>query len=138
MARIEVEHIFTEVPDGDDYKAKGLQGRTMFDVMWQSHPSILPMPAGSFCLEPMPGCCGVVVSTDSFLNPQYRGALGKRFHTLKEGVARHFGYRAMLMTTHLRNIPEVVGASKARWKFFHYFRNGRTGNDIGIAVKEIL
>lgn len=135
MSRIEVDHLFTEVPDDEDHKAKGLQGTMTFNVMWQSHASILPVPAGQFSLVPMPGCCGVVVSTDSFLNSEYRGSVGKRFHKLKADVARHFGYKTMLMTTHLRNIPEVVGASQARWKFFHYFRNDRTGNDIGIAVK---
>lgn len=138
MARIVADGLCTEVPDDQEYKEKGLPGRMDFTVMWQSHPNSPKVAVGRFALEPMPGCCGVVVSTDSALNESHRAwNLGSRFRVLKERVAAHFGYKTMLMTTQLRNIPEVVGASKAGWKFFHFFRNTRTDNDIGIAVKDL-
>lgn len=142
--RIEQVSIYTEVPDDVELKEKGLIGPMRFEVRvaegWQGmrlHP--LATPLGTFTLEPMPGCCGVVVSTSSYLEPQARGlhSVGKDFHALKAQVAAHFGYRVMLMTTQLTNLPEVIGASKAKWKFFHTFRNKRTDNDIGIAYKAI-
>ncbi len=130
--------MFTEVPDGEEYKEKGLNGRMTFRVQWEGSSGDLT-EMGQFTLEPFPGCCGIVVSTASYLNEKQRGQhnVSRWFHELKEMTAKHFGYKVMIMSTQLRNIPEVVGASRARWRFFHYFRNSRTDNDIGIAIKDI-
>jgi len=136
MSRITISNIYTEVPD--DLAEKGLDVSTGFTVRASSIHPPLDNKIGTFYLEPMPGCCGIVVSTRSFLETNFRGnPYGDLFHQLKAAVAKHAGYSTMLMTTQLRNIPEVVGASKARWKFFHYFRNKRTDNDIGIAFKDL-
>lgn len=134
MSIIQVEWISVEVPD--DLQNKGLEVKTHFIVYSGTGPTRSKI--GSFTLEPMPGCCGIVVSTQSFLEPHCRGGrTGKLFHELKAKTAKTLGYTTMFMTTQLRNIPEVVGASHAKWKFLHYFRNSRTNNDIGIAVKDL-
>jgi hypothetical protein len=137
MAIIQVERLFTEIPD--DYPEKGLKRSMTFEVKYENSVGApVPGSVAKFCLEPMPGCCGIVVSTHTFVEESYRGGIiADWLHELKAKTAKSFGYTTMLMTTQLRNIPQVVGASKARWKFFHFFRNDRTGNDIGIAVKDL-
>lgn len=126
--------LMTEVPDGPEHKDKGLQGPMTFMVRILNSTK----ETAQFTLEPMPGCCGIVVSTQSWITPDWRGGkIGVAFHALKADVARHFGYKAMIMTTQLRNMPEVVGAAKNGWNFKHYFRNQRTDNDIGIAFKDL-
>jgi len=126
----------TEVPD--DCQSKGLYSRMDFTVVWQSSDGT-PHPFGRFSLEPMPGCCGIVVSTGSYIEPVQRSQhnYSRWFHELKAKVAKHFGYSTMIMTTQLRNFPEVIGASRSGWRFQHSFRNKRTDNDIGIAIKDL-
>lgn len=114
---------------------KGLDEPALFQVNSTKSPNSL---FGQFKLAPMPGCCGVVVSTESYIVPTYRGsAFSESFHAIKEHVAKQLGYSLMLATIQTRNIPEIVGASKAKWKIVHCFRNKRTTNDIGVALKEI-
>lgn len=131
------DRLCTEVPD-DETKEKGLYNQTRFLVHWRRSDGTL-IEQGHFYLEPFPGCCGIVVSTSSYLKPEYRGQhnISRWFHELKAKVAKHFGYSTMIMTTQLRNIPEVVGASHCGWRFQHYLRNARTENDIGIAIKDL-
>jgi hypothetical protein len=130
--KLEVDTLSVEIEDNPDgpWSAKGLSSRREFSVVLA-----IGNKFGGFCLEPMPGNCGIVVSTGSYVEPNWRGTHSKHFHQLKEKVARHFGYTVMIMTTQLRNIPQVVGASQANWRFVEYFRNTRTGNDCGIAIK---
>ena|SRR6185312_3115161 len=134
--RITTQYLYTEVPDEVEYQEKGLNGSKQFTVvMGLGGP---PTGVGTFTLSPMPGCCGVVVSENSNLDERYRGIwVGKQFHEIKAKVAAYFGYKAMIMTTQLRNFPEVIGAAKAGWSFKHSFRNKRTDNDIGIAIKDL-
>jgi hypothetical protein len=129
--------LYTEVPD-DETKEKGLYGPRQFEVRWR-HSDDTSTKVGTFALEPMPGCCGIVVSKGSYLEPNQRSQhnISRWFHDLKALTAKHFGYSTMLMTTQLRNFPEVCGASRSKWRFFHAFRNKRTDNDIGIAVKDL-
>jgi hypothetical protein len=131
-----VDHDFG-YPD-EELQSKGLPGDITFKVFW-GHESKPHEEIGWFTLSPLPGCCGVVVSTGSYLKEGYRGNhnFGIWFHEIKQMMAQKLGYKIMLMTTQLRNIPEVVGACRAKWKIFHCFRNKRTDNDIGIAFKEI-
>lgn len=138
--QIRTKYLHTEAPEfegmpADVMREKGLPQGHIFDVF---HGERDPEKVGRFRLDPLPGCCGVVVSTDSFIEPIRRGSwVGTEFHEIKALVAKHYGYSAMLMTTQLRNIPEVVGASKAGWKFLETFRNTRTNNDLGVALKLI-
>lgn len=118
---------------------KGLEKSLTLEVRW-NRGEACSMRYGLFTLSPMPGCCGIVVSTESFVDVYWRGRgdSSKMFHKFKAQIAKVFGYKVMIMTTQLRNFPEVIGAAKSNWKFVHAFRNPRTDNDIGIAVKEIL
>lgn len=140
--KVQHERLFVELPElyaNPDDLEKGLFKPERFVVKFEHHDGTSSTDIGHFSLEPMPGCCGVIVSTGSYLEPHQRGDhnISRWFHELKAETARKFGYTTMLMTTQLRNIPEVVGASRHKWRFFHYFRNKRTNNDIGIAVKDL-
>lgn len=93
---------------------------------------------GYFKLEPMPGCCGVVISTGSWLNVAERGSnLGVHFHELKAFVAKELGYSRMLATTQTKNFPELLGAAKSGWKLHDAFINKRTGEQLTVMEKAI-
>ena len=124
--------------DGGKPEYKGLLGSTSFEVEYINHDGTTEK-FGRFTLAPLPGCCGVVVSIDSYICPYKRGQYypSRWFHELKAKVAKHFGYSMMLMTTQLRNIPEVVGSTRSGWKIVKTFKNTRTTNELGIGLKEI-
>ena len=128
-----VYNLVTNIADNIIELDKGLEQRQYFPVVSANSKQTL----AGFYLEPLPGCCGVVVSTGSWIIPEYRGSFGKLFHTLKETVARKLGYSLMLATTELRNLPEVIGASNAKWKHIHTFRNQRTSHDLSLMIKDL-
>ena len=122
---------------GDDFDlaeilSKGLDGAQHFSV--RHDLAIDGGVVGGFTFQTLPGCCGVVVSTSSWLKDKPWN-LGQHFHKLKEKVARELGYAAMLSTTHCRNVQEVVGGAKAGWKWEHPFKNPRSGNEIFFGIK---
>lgn len=125
-----------EGPEFEVLEGKGLDKPIKFMVIRGNDP---PRELGHFTLAPLPGCCGVVVSTESYLDPSWRGktVISEHFHKIKEATARKLGYSMMLATVQLRNIPEVVGGSKAGWKLDHFFRNKRTENDLAFMFKEL-
>lgn len=93
---------------------------------------------GFFCFSPMPGCCGVVVSTGSWLEVKERGSnIGEHFHQLKAFVAKQLGYSRMLATTQTKNFPELIGAAKHGWKLHEAFINTRTGEQLTVMEKAI-
>ena len=136
------EYIYSAMVGDDEVveQDKGLYKPQLFYV-WRkgTHQGAADSHIGRFTLAPLAGCCGVVVSTDSYLEESWRKTpvVSEHFHKLKEETARKLGYSLMLATTQLRNIPEVVGASKAKWKFIHFFRNKRTDNDLGLMIKDL-
>ena len=122
--------------DIDIAREKGLFEQAHFTVHvgWESgyQPE---RELGYFKLHPMPGCCGVVVSTDSFLELQERGTFSKQFHYLKEYVAKELGYSLMLATTQTSNFPELIGAAKNGWKLHPAFINRRTNHQLTVMEK---
>lgn len=136
----------TEMSEEDP--VKGLFDPVTFDVYYQpdyteqtrARPGFVPaepIRIGSFTFAPMPSCCGVVVSTGSYILPEYRDYRAYRFHDLKEHVARELGYSCMLATTHTSNFPEVIGAAKHGWKMHPAFINKRTGNQLTVMEKHL-
>lgn len=119
-----------------EYVDKGLCGEVQFSFYLSKEERKEEL--GWFFLSPLPGCCGVVVSHGSFLLPQYRASdIGDAFHRMKTKVAQELGYSAMISTTQLKNIPQIVGGAKHGWKYCETFRNKRTNNEIGIGIKLI-
>lgn len=130
----------------EDFKAKGIEQGSFcqFSVhrehgvpgnKRQTEEALI----GGFTFSTMPGCCGVVVSTNSYILDGLRGdkVLGRIFHKLKEHVARELGYSKMIATVQALNLPEVIGGSKAGWKLAEPFRNKRSGNDIFFMFKDL-
>ena len=94
------------------------------------------IPAGSFMFYPMPGCCGIVVSTGTYLHKQFRGGqLSRDFRVLKERIAKELGYSCMIATTKMDDIPARKNMEKGNYKFVEEFVNSRTGNRLGIGGK---
>jgi hypothetical protein len=116
-----------------DFPEKGLVEPKTFDVVHLGLHHI-----GRFTLAPMIGCCGVVISTNTYLFPQFRGLYhSKGMHDLKQAVAEHLGYSLMLCTVQGSNVPQLAGAWKAGWRVVHTFTNSRTGHLIHMMTKNL-
>lgn len=91
---------------------------------------------GHFSLAPMPGCCGMVVSTDSFLNKDSRhSGLSEPFRQLKHKLAKDLGYTVMIATSQTKDISALANMLKSKYEIVKVFRNKRTTNDVGIGIK---
>ena len=126
--------------DPDLDSEKGLVKPTSFHIARKGYETldVGSHEIGRFTFVPMPGCCGVVISTASYLAPNWRGkGNGNTFHQIKEGIAKKFGYSLMIATVQTSNFPEIIGAANSNWKYIHSFRNKRTTNDIAVMVKDI-
>lgn len=122
------------------YIDKGLILNTTFFVHTMQPLEGLPAGVrfGEFTLCPMPGCCGVVVSTATKIAHPFVGKkLSKHMHKLKEHVALELGYSLMLSTTVSSNAPQVAGATKANWLVLEEFKNSRTGNELLLMSKRL-
>jgi len=84
---------------------------------------------GNVSLIPMPGCCGVVVSTNLDIDEQFRGAGKYKFlHEATKEVSKSLGYSLLLATIQMSNIPEVKNTLTEHWKYYTCFTNSRTSN----------
>lgn len=82
-----------------------------------------------FSLVCMPGCCGVVISTNCQVSLQYRRrGLGTLLNEMRRQMAYELGYSCMLCTDVIDNIPQqrILRA----WNCIANFTNRRTGNHI--------
>lgn len=94
---------------------------------------------GMTSFAPLPGCCGIVISYHTALEPQHRGNFySDYFRQLKEKIAKEMGYSLMIATTQMENIPAVGNFFKSKYKFVETFTNSRTGNLIGLGVKKLV
>ena len=125
--------------DDDDYlltEQKGLDKTIRFKLFRVSNNS--EHEIGGFSFSPMPGCCGVVVSHETFLTPDNRGTgLSDPFRELKHEFAVALGYSLMIMTTQMKNLPAVGNMMKSGYISPVTFTNKRTGNLIALGYKEI-
>ena len=93
---------------------------------------------GFVTFAPMPGCCGVVISTNLYILPEFRGGVySSIFQELRAKAAWRLGYTSMLATIQMNNIPQVVSCAKHGWKFLKTFTNRRSGNLLAIVEKGI-
>ena len=91
---------------------------------------------GSFYFSPMPGCCGIVISHDTFLNKNYRGTdVSDAFRKIKNELAKELGYTVMIATTQMTNLPGVGNMMKSKYKIPLTFTNKRTNNLLGLGYK---
>jgi hypothetical protein len=127
--------VAADVDDGCDWAAKGLWHTVKFSLYpsWNSDG-----PLGHFLLAPMPGCCGVVISTDTWIRPERRGqGFSKAMQAAKAHIATLLGYTLMLATIQMENIPELKSALGNGWKVDRTFTNKRTGKLLAVITKEL-
>jgi hypothetical protein len=125
--------VWSEEDDLECMRDSGIYKETFF---W-CHDPLFPGVERIACfrLIPFPWNCGIVVSVTSEIEKSFRGkGLAKRFHKIKEKVAREFGYSAMICTVEGRNLPQLISASNSGWTF-EGFRNNRMGTYNYIGVK---
>lgn len=114
---------------------KGLCDYTYFQVRFANLSNEV---LGSFALAPLPGNCGVVVSTATMISHSYRGkGWSRTLHKFKESLAIKLGYKIMLSTVVWDNEPQLRSATKAGWCTVKHFVNKRTSNPTHLMVKEL-
>lgn len=92
-----------------------------------------------FALHPMPGCCGICVSTAAYVNFPYRNrGIGTLLNLFRMERAKELGYSLLLCTDIAINTPQVRVLEKNGWQKVFKFRNARTGNDVNINIKSLL
>src|SRR3990172_12791474 len=70
-----------------------------------------------FTLSQLPGCCGIAVSTETYVDPNFRRqGLGTMLLQVKEALAREFGFSLLLATVKLSNEAEIACLTKAEWR----------------------
>lgn len=132
-----------------DYLDKGIQRTICFMVrlykdgkrvetpnpLYPGHKGTLDR-IGHFYFSPMPGCCGVVVSNNTFLQPSYRRSIySQPFRDLKELAAKSLGYSCMIATGVSEDVASHKNLLKSNYKLVSQFYNNRTGNKLDVAVK---
>jgi hypothetical protein len=86
-----------------------------------------------FDLHPLPGCCGVVVSTGSYINTEYRGVgLGSLLNKMRLDIAQKWGYGMILCTDVKHNERQMRVLRRNRWRKAIEFHNPRTNNNINL------
>lgn len=92
-----------------------------------------------FTLKQMINCCGILVSTDAYVDPLYRKqGIAQELMLLKEALAKEYGYPSMLATVNMTGNPaEVHILEKHGWRMVNDFKNSRTKNQVGVFVKNL-
>ena len=109
---------------------KGLEKETKFSVFAGD------TPIGYFRFSPLPGCCGVVVSHDTFVYEKERKTVASQdFRSSKTELAKLFGYSCMIATTQMMNPASLKNMIKSGYDIKIQFINSRTTNLLGLGVK---
>ena len=91
-----------------------------------------------FKLIQIPGCCGICISTGTYVNPDFRGkGVNIILNNFRIDIATYLGYGLLMCTDLKSNIPQMKTLDKNGWKHIHEFKNPRTGNILNITIKEL-
>ena len=91
-----------------------------------------------FKLIQMSGCCGICISTGTYVNPDFRGkGVNIILNNFRIDIAKHLGYGLLMCTDLKSNTPQMKTLDKNGWKHIHEFKNPRTGNILNITIKEL-
>lgn len=112
-----------------DYSEKLAVGAYQLKV---SEPNVI---AATFKLYPMINCCGICVSTEAEVRPdfQHKG-LGRALNSLRIDIARALGYGLLLCTDDVANEYQRKILKQNGWKDVHEFINPRTGHRVAVSV----
>jgi hypothetical protein len=108
----------------------------------ESHPFYIRTSGGIFVsswkLVELPGCCGVCVSTEVWIAPNYRGkGINHLCLQLRELIAVYSGYTVLLCTDMITNTAERKTLERAKFKDIYEFTNKRTNNRVAISIKNL-
>lgn len=88
-----------------------------------------------FNLVPMPGCCGICISTGSKVDDEFKGkGIGTLLNSLRIDIAREMGYGLLMCTDVETNTPQRRILGKNGWRDIHKFVNPRTKNSVYVTV----
>lgn len=94
-----------------------------------------------FGLQEMPGCCGILVSTDTYVAKSQRGkGIAQLMQQMKEVAARATGYQVLFCTVNISDPESSVQEhilKKTGWKEVALFKNLRTKNQVMTYMKEV-
>ena len=91
-----------------------------------------------FELAQMLGCCGICISTGTYVHPDFRGkGVNSLLNNFRIDIAKHLGYGLLMCTDLKLNTPQMKTLDKNDWKHIHEFKNPRTGNILNITIKEL-
>ena len=91
-----------------------------------------------FKLIQMPGCCGICISTGTYVNPEFRGkGVNIILNNFRIDIATYLGYGLLMCTDLKSNTPQMKTLDKNGWKHIHEFKNPRTGNILNVTIKEL-
>ena len=92
----------------------------------------------TFRLLQMVGCCGICISTGTYVNPEFRGkGVNSLLNNFRIDIAKHLGYGLLMCTDLKSNISQMKTLDKNGWKHIHEFKNPRTGNILNVTIKEL-
>ena len=92
----------------------------------------------TFRLLQMVGCCGICISTGTYVHPDFRGkGVNIILNNFRIDIAKHLGYGLLMCTDLKSNVPQMKTLDKNCWKHIHEFQNPRTGNILNITIKEL-
>lgn len=92
----------------------------------------------NFTLLQMVGCCGICISTGTYVHPDFRGkGVNSLLNNFRIDIAKHLGYGLLMCTDLKSNTPQMKTLNKNGWKHIHEFKNPRTGNILNITIKEL-
>lgn len=93
----------------------------------------------SFGLYEFPSCCAFCVSTMAYVEPEFRGkGINKIANKLRQAIAKHFEYSALLCTDVSDNAPERATLIGNGFEDIYTIKNKHTGNTVLISVKNLL
>jgi GNAT superfamily N-acetyltransferase len=91
-----------------------------------------------FTLEQMKGCNGIVISRSVEITPDFRGkGYGSAFCTMRENIAKDFGYSLIVCTIVVGNIPQEKIMAKNGWQKMVQFMNQKTSNNVSLYYKHL-
>ena len=92
----------------------------------------------SFTFSPLHGCCGVLVSANTYVQTEYRNiGIGRILQPLKEKLAHVFGYSVLLCTEEATNEGQTKVLSSCGWECKQEFKNRRTDHNVKIWTKSV-
>ena len=91
-----------------------------------------------FKLIQIPGCCGICISTGTYINPEFRGkGVNIILNNFRIDIATYLGYGLLMCTDLKSNTSQMKTLDKNGWKHIHEFKNPRTGNILNVTIKEL-